>query len=155
MTEKIFLGDSTSATFVCPKCERSRTSDISRILTAKARIKIKCTCKCGHVFPVFIERRKYFRKTLDLSGVIYSSAGDRKYIMAVKDLSQSGCRIKINTSFPFALEDVVQVEFNLDDNDRSFVSKEAVIRSINGPLLGLEFMEIKKYDKIGQYLMFS
>lgn len=155
MTEKIFLGNSTMATFVCPECERSRTTDISKLLTAKAQLKIKCTCKCGHVFPVVIERRKYFRKTLALSGVIFTSQGDRKYIMAIKDLSRSGCRVKINTAFPFALEDIVQVEFNLDDKDRSFVSKEAVIRSINGPSLGLEFTEIEKYDKIGQYLMFT
>ena len=155
MTEKIFIGDSTTATFVCPECERSRTADISKLLTAKAEIKIKCTCKCGHVFPVFIERRKFFRKTLNLSGVIYTSQGDRKYIMTVQDLSRSGCRVKINTSFPFAPEDIVQVEFNLDDKDRSFVSKEAVIRGINGPLLGLEFVEVEKFDKVSQYLMVS
>ncbi|BCS95784.1 hypothetical protein DSLASN_14160 [Desulfoluna limicola] len=155
MAEKIFLGNSTSATFVCPECERSRTSDVSKLLTAKAQLKIKCTCKCGHVFSVVIERRKYYRKTLDLSGVAFTDESGRKFIMTVKDLSRSGCRIKINSSFPFAVDDVIQVEFSLDDKDRAFISKQAVIRSINGPSLGLEFTEIEKYDKIGQYLMFS
>jgi len=75
--------------------------------------------------------------------------------MTVKDLSRSGCRIKINSAFPFSVDDVIQVEFSLDDKDRAFISKQAVIRSINGPSLGLEFTEIEKYDKIGQYLMFS
>jgi len=155
MVEKIFLGNSTSATFVCPECERSRTSDVSKLLTAEAQLKIKCTCKCGHVFSVVIERRKYYRKTLALSGVVFSSDSERKFIMAVKDLSRSGCRIKVNSSFPFSVEDTIRVEFNLDDKDRAFISKTAVIRSINGPTLGLEFTEIEKYDKIGQYLMFS
>jgi len=155
MAEKIFLGTSTTATFVCPECERSRTTDISKLLTAKAQLKIKCTCKCGHTFSVVIERRKYYRRSLELSGVVFSSDDGRKFIMAVKDLSRSGSRIKINSSFPFSIDDVIHVEFNLDDKDRSFISKTAVIRSINGPLLGLEFTEIEKYDKIGQYLMFS
>jgi len=87
--------------------------------------------------------------------VAFSSEDGRKFVMMVKDLSRSGSRIKINTSFPFSIDDIVHVEFNLDDKDRSFISKTAVIRSINGPFLGLEFTEIEKYDKIGQYLMFS
>ena len=155
MAEKIFLGDSTTATFVCPKCDRSRTSDISKLLTAKAQLKIKCTCKCGHIFSVIIERRKYYRKTLELSGVAYGSESERKFIMTLQDLSRSGCRIKINAAFPFAVNETIQVEFNLDDKDLSFISKKALIRSINGPSIGLEFTEIEKYDKIGQYLMFS
>lgn len=155
MAEKIFIGNSTTATFVCPECERSRTSDVSKLLTAKAQLKIKCTCKCGHVFSVVIERRKYYRKTLDLSGVAFSSETGRKFIMMVKDISRSGCRININSSFPFTVDDIIQVEFNLDDKDRAFISKKALIKSINGPSLGLEFNELEKYDKIGQYLMFS
>lgn len=155
MSEKIFLGNSTTATFVCPECDRSRTADISKLLTAKAQLKIKCTCKCGHLFTVVIERRKYYRKTLDLSGVAFGSDNDRKFVMTVKDLSRSGSRIQINSAFPFTVDDIIQVEFNLDDKDRSFISKKAVIRSINGPFLGLEFTEIEKYDRIGQYLMFS
>lgn len=155
MAEKIFIGNSTTATFVCPECERSRTSDVSKLLTAKAQLKIKCTCKCGHVFSVVIERRKYYRKTLDLSGVAFSSETGRKFIMMVKDISRSGCRININSSFPFTVDDIIQVEFNLDDKDRAFISKKALIKSINGPSLGLEFNELEKYDKIGKYLMFS
>ena len=155
MAEKIFLGDSTTATFVCPKCDRSRTSDISKLLTAKAQLKIKCTCKCGNIFSVIIERRKYYRKTLELSGVAFGSESERKFIMTLQDLSRSGCRIKINAAFPFVVNETIQVEFNLDDKDLSFISKKALIRSINGPSLGLEFTEIEKYDKIGQYLMFS
>ena len=155
MAEKIFLGNSTTATFVCPKCDRSRVSDISKFLSVKAQLKIKCTCKCGHIFSVIIERRKYHRKSLELSGVVFSSEKERKFIMTVEDLSRSGCRIKILASFPFNVGDTIQVEFNLDDNEFSFISKKGVIRSINGPALGLEFTEVEKYDKIGQYLMLS
>lgn len=155
MAEKIFLGNSTTATFVCPECERSRTTDISKLLNAKAQLKIKCTCKCGHTFSVVIERRKYYRKTLELSGVAFGSDDGRKFVMTVKDLSRSGARIKINSKFPFTVDDTLHVEFSLDDKDRSFISKTAIIRSINGPFLGIEFTEIEKYDKLGQYLMFS
>ncbi len=155
MVEKIFVGNSTTVTFVCPKCDRSRVSDISKFLIVKAQLKIKCTCKCGHVFSVMIERRKYHRKTLKLSGLAFSSERQRRFIMTVADLSQSGCRITMHTSFPFHVGAVIQVVFNLDDKALTLICKKAVIRSINGLVLGLEFTEIETYDKIGAYLMHS
>ncbi len=87
--------------------------------------------------------------------MVFSSETGRKFVMTVNDLSRSGARIKINSSFPFSVGDLIQVEFNLDDKDRSFIQKKSEVRSINGPFLGLEFTEIEKYDKIGQYLMFN
>ena len=71
MLEEIRIyATSDVATFVCPKCDKSRKADLTKLLSLEAEIKINCKCKCGYNFKAIIERRKFFRKEVELSGVI-------------------------------------------------------------------------------------
>lgn len=145
----------TNATFVCPNCNVSRTADVAKVLKSEIQIKIKCKCKCGHTFKAIIERRKYFRKAIELQGFFYSLTEKIKTFMIVTDISRSGCKLKINSSNNnFNVGDRVFIEFNLDDSYHSLIRKEGVIRASKDQFLGLEFDSIGEYDNLGRYLMF-
>ena len=152
---RIFVtGD--QATIICPKCNVSRTANIAKLLKSEIQIKINCKCKCGHHFRAFIERRKYYRKNIELPGLFYSLNDMIKTFMIVKDISRSGCKIKVNpANNTFHVGERIYLEFNLDDSSKSLIRKEATIRSNRGKFMGVEFDSIEQYDKLGRYLMFT
>ena len=147
---------SNFATFVCPKCDKGRTADVSKVLGAKAEVKIKCKCKCGYTFKAVLERRKFFRKSIELDGIFKSQEELQQVSIKIVDISRSGCKIKLNKeSNNFSVGERISIEFNLDDSTKSMVRKEAVIRSNTGSMLGVEFDSIDEFDKLGHYLMFN
>lgn len=144
------------ATFVCPKCDKSRTSDVSKITHTKAEVRINCKCKCGYKFRAILERRKYFRKNIEFSGFCKLEREMTPVVVTVVDISRSGCKIKFNTgNNNFLINDTLLLEFNLDDSSHSLIKKNVVVRSNSGDMIGVEFQSIEEFDKIGRYLMFN
>ncbi len=144
------------ATFSCPKCDKTRTADVTRIIGTKAEVKINCKCKCGYTFKAILERRKFFRKNIEFKGTCKSEKEMNPIVVKVIDLSRSGCKIKINNeSNIFLPDEKILIEFNLDDSNNSLIKKVAVVRSNTGALIGAEFESMNEYDKIGHYLMFN
>lgn len=143
------------ATFVCPRCDKSRTSDVSKITGTKAQIKINCKCKCGYEFKAILERRKFFRKNIEFEGFCKIENDINPVAVTILDISRSGCKIELkNETTNLMINDKLLIEFNLDDSRHSLISKTAVVRSSVGKMIGAEFESIGEYDKIGQYLMF-
>ena len=156
MDEIRIFANNNQATFICPKCDVTRTADVSKLLKFEIQIKINCKCKCGHQFKSIIERRKFYRKDIDIKGFFYSLNDFKKTFMTIKDISRSGCKIKINSyNNGFLFGEKVFLEFNLDDSLKSLIRKEATIRSVNGTYIGIEFDTIDQYDRLGSYLMFK
>jgi hypothetical protein len=165
MAEKVFLSDNKQATFVCPECKKSRTVDISKYKNLVNAAKIKCKCPCGHSYSVILEKRRYFRKETNLSGVyIYKVPGSgtvaceevEKGILHVLDISRSGLKIKLHLERKFQVGDILTVEFRLDDQQRSLVRKEAIIRRCSGQHLGVEFTtKDPHFDKVLGFYLFN
>ena len=156
---KVFISSEGEATFVCPQCERSRTVAVAANakLSRAARVRVKCPC--GHHFPVTLERRRYFRKSVNLSGAFFQTVNGRhvdRGEMAVRDLSRTGLRIRLNENRPLQVGDTLLVEFHLDDRQHSLIRKESIVRRIDGFDLGTEFAAPEVTDAntraIGFYL---
>ena len=158
--QKAFITRNNKVTFSCPQCKGIRTVDVTRYKALEKAVKIKVHCPCGHDYPVMIERRKQFRKAVSLPGTFSRIFNDRRAgngTMVVKDVSRNGLQIRVNDSSYMNVGDILEVEFKLDDNKRSPIRKEVVIRKIVGYDLGTEFTSIdagNASDKaIGFYLM--
>jgi c-di-GMP-binding flagellar brake protein YcgR len=154
MREKVFINSQNIATFICPICKKSRSADVSKLSKADSAININCKCNCGHTFYTTLERRRFFRKDIELSGMFYLGTDYMKLSVTIIDISRSGLKIKLNTSHSFQIGDEILVEFILDDAEKSVVSKKIIVKSINGAILGVEFKSPEHYDKLGSYLMF-
>ncbi len=139
---KVFVTREGRATFVCPECERSRTVDVSGNAKLARASRVRVKCPCGHHYPVVLERRRFFRKAVNLSGSFVHTVNGRhvdRGEMAVLDLSRTGLRIRLNERRPLRVGDTLLVEFHLDDRQHSLIRRESVVRRIEGVDLGTEF----------------
>lgn len=156
MTEKVYIASTKMATFVCPKCQKSKTVNVSKYAGLDKIVKVNVKCPCGYSYTSILEKRKKYRKTTNLPGS-YIRYIDGKQIrgglMIVKDLSISGLKLQIDTDHNFDVGDVIQVEFHTDDAQRAFIQKKVIIRNIDGSIIGTEFAPSEGVDKeLGFYL---
>ena len=154
MSDKIFVNVENMAVFKCPQCGTSRTEDMTAHQSLGKTIKTKCTCKCGHVFfvTVIMEKRKYYRKDTNLPGQFHTMDNTISGLMTVKNVSLSGLRFKLNEEKKLTIGDRVNVEFTLDDKQRSVVQKEAEIKFIRDLNIDAEFKDVELYGRLGPYL---
>lgn len=152
MTVKVFINDRNMAMFACPACETTKTVDVSEYKDIDKAVKVKCKCKCGNAYTAILERRKFFRKETNLSGVCIAGRDDR-CLMSVKDILRSGLGLKLNHKPDFKANDKKIVKFYLDDEPRSLIKKEVIVRIIRGFDVGVEFLSFEHYDRLGLYLL--
>jgi hypothetical protein len=156
MTEKVYIASTKMATFVCPKCQKSKTVNVSKYAALDKNVKVSVRCPCGFAYVSILEKRKRYRKETNLPGS-YSRYVDGKQLggglMIVKDLSIIGMKLQIDAENDCEVGDIIQVEFHTDDAQRAFIKKKVIIRSINGPTFGTEFAPTEGIDKaLGFYL---
>jgi hypothetical protein len=140
--QKIFLSDKNTAFFECPKCHVSKEADVSKYKKLEVSIKLKIKCKCGYVYEVLLERRKYFRKDTLLPGKFtYSSlfGEDQAGILTVMDISKGGLKFKMLTEPIFQKGDIIEVEFNLDNLNKTLIKKQVFVRNIKDNFVNVEF----------------
>ncbi|MBU1172129.1 MAG: PilZ domain-containing protein [Proteobacteria bacterium] len=154
MRERIFINSENIATFICPTCNKTRNADVSKIIGAKTAINIKCKCKCGQHFETTLERRRFYRKGIQFKGTCYLGKDNLKLSVIITDISRSGMKIQLNAPHDFNPGDELLIEFQIDDSEKSLISKKIIIRTISGKKLGAEFKSPEHYDKLGSYLMF-
>ncbi len=158
MTERVFITSKQMATFICPQCKRSKTVSVARYAQMDKIVRVTVRCPCGHAYSTMLEKRKKYRKQTNLPAK-YIHLVDGKQVgqglMTVQDLSAGGMKLKISDSHNLAVDDVLQVEFHLDDANRTLIRKKVVIRNIHRELLGTEFALTEATDKALGFYLFS
>jgi len=168
-----YVGKDDKATIVCPGCGKSKVIDASKYMGADGPVKIKFKFKCGYcaqkqkktelsenkVNPIHIitlERRKFYRKKVNLPGTFIDPQG-KKAGMLIIDLSRTGLKFKLEFPWPVKHEDVVSVEFRLDNAAKTLIKKKAQVKKIQDLLVSVEFLSMNTFSEadktIGFYLM--
>ena len=145
------------ATFICPQCEKPRRADVSKFANLDQAVRINVKCPCGHRYQVDLERRRHLRKAVNFPGVVFrmlDSKRSGRRGMAVKNLSRTGLKLHINRTHDFATDDTLWVEFRLDDDPRSIIRREAVVRRVQGQDLNASFTPVDSRDPGEQALGF-
>jgi len=160
MTENVFIYKDNKAIIICPKCEKSKEIDVSEELGSNYLVRLKHKCSCGYLYDVLLERRKRHRKKVNLPGTytcFVSGEKKAKGSMKIQDITRAGLSFKLEESAnqKFNMGDTLLLEFHLDDKSKSLIKKEAVIKNIRGPYIGVKFSSVDLYDRaLGRY-MFS
>lgn len=148
--KKIFSDNDSRIKLVCPVCRKNTILDLSAYKKILEPVTIERKCQCGHIHTVILERRKFYRKDVDLPG-LYSHRGETaKKTMTVVDLSRSGIRFEVPGPPDFSVGDRLDVEFRLDNVHKTLIKKDVWIRSISGRQSGAEFCSREMsnpYDK--------
>jgi hypothetical protein len=158
MTEKVYITSKQMATFICPKCQKSKTVNVSKYASLDKIVKVKVTCPCGYGYTSILEKRKKYRKETNLPGSFVHLVDGRQAgggLMTVKDLSTSGLKIQINSKHNCKVGDVILVEFCLDDSHRTLIKKKVIVRNIVGPHIGTEFAPTEAIDRALGFYLFS
>ena len=142
--DKVFIYRDHKAIIICPKCEKSKTVDVSEHMHNHEAIKLKHPCECGYVYHVLLERRNRYRKIVNIPGTYTHYFAGRqlsKGSMTVKEITRAGLGLKLdgNEMEKFNIDDTLFVEFHLDDASKSLIRKEAIVRNIRGQYIGTEF----------------
>lgn len=157
MDQKVFISSNNTATFVCPQCGNVSTADVSKYAALDNKVAVNCKCNCGNRFKVSLEKRRQYRKSTDLPGAFYyrMDNGDiGKGSMRIVDISSNGFKLKLNVSRNFAIGEQLRVEFHLDDNRRTYIEKEVIVRNVKKNLVGTSFAPGEGDDpSLGFYLM--
>jgi hypothetical protein len=146
------------ATFICPKCQKSKTVNVSKYARLDKIVKVKVTCPCGYGYTSILEKRKKYRKQTNIPGSFVQLTDGRQTggsLMTVTDLSTSGLKLQINTQHNCTVGDVIIVEFRLDDANRTLIKKKVIVRNIVGKNIGTEFAPTEALDKALGFYLFS
>lgn len=149
--KKVYINEKNIATIVCPKCEKTKSVDVTEYKDIDKAIRVKFKCACGYSDTILLERRKFYRKETKLHGVY--TCEEERGLMTVTNISRSGLKIRLNVKRDLKVGDKLFVEFHLDDKERSLIKKKGVIKYTKGPYIGIEFTSIEQFDKIGAYLI--
>jgi hypothetical protein len=154
MLKKVHISDAKTATFVCPRCDNTKTVDASRYIERRSRTKVRSKCTCGCTWTSILERRKSFRVAVKFTGVCMhrGAKGPVDSIpVNIVDLSSTGLRIEQGDSHgldpsDFRLDDLISMDFHLNDRTMTHVRKTAVVKNISPQCIGAEFEASKQRD---------
>ena len=152
---RIFINDRGEGTFICPACNNGVIRDLSQFSQAQEAVRLKCKCSCGNVYRVLLERRRHFRKPVNLVGMFFwggSEGPSMKGLIKIRDISRSGIRFSVNSIPEFNVGDKLTIEFTLDDDEHSQIRETGIVQRIQSNIVGLDFKTTDHYGKLGRYL---
>jgi hypothetical protein len=155
MRQSVFVNNENKAVFTCPQCTKSKAMDVSKILFSANKISFKVKCPCGNIFPVTIERRKFYRKETKLPGVFLLENNSKEVPMTVTNISRSGLQFISSKNEILTIGTKVLVKFRLDDRSKSLIKKNGIIKRIEGATVGIEFSIIDEFDKVLGFYLFK
>jgi len=152
---KTYVRPDNTAAISCPHCGRQKTIQVDSFKGSKSCIKIKCGCK--KVFTVNLEFRKRVRKRTNLRGTyINSSQKNKRGSIVIRNISVNGLEFSSMDVHNFKVDDALTVEFTLDDEQRSEIKKDVIVRAIRKNSVGCEFERSGEFafdGPLGFYVM--
>ena len=151
---KIHCGKRDECAVICHHCGKFNRIDTT---TVKLEQPIQIDCKCGNCFSVQLEQRQYYRREVKLTGNYkkLSSENQEKGKVIIEDISYTGIGCRTIKKNKLKLEDVLQIEFTLDDAHNSHIIENGIVKDIRDKYLGIKFQDLSQHNRkvIGFYLL--
>jgi len=109
-------------------------------------LKVKCGT-CHKIFHIKFDHRRYHRINVTFPGKILSAQtktdiGD----ITIISLSSGGVHFIISNDLDIKIDTIYTIKFQLDDEYRSVICEEIVIKRVDGCLVGAAFYQSDKYN---------
>ncbi len=139
-------------TIVCPSCDFKKKIDATPYKTVNRALEVKCIC--GEAFKCVIEFRKCYRKKVNLSGEHFSEKTRKRGILRVEEISMGGLRFSSLDPHNLGKGDILEVNFQLDDPNKTEIIKRAVVLRVKDLMVAIKFTDKNEWDKqLGFYMM--
>ncbi len=142
--QRVYPAENGQAVIICPQCMKHSTIDASAYMYSHKSLKVGC--RCGHKFPVVFDTRKFYRKELHLPGQYTKSPSDDPELLTIEDLSYTGVKFRTSFSHKIQVDDVLIIDFILDNKQRSRLVKTIRVKHVQGQVIGAEFRDRQAYS---------
>ena len=137
----VYVRSDNTAVLTCPQCGRQKVilTDSFKGHNYKSELKIKCNCQ--NIFRVNLEFRRAIRKVTRLEGTyINYSQKDSSGHITIHDISVIGLGFSSLDNKNFKVGDELSLKFILDDEHKTEIKIEVIVRSIRKNTIGCEFI---------------
>jgi hypothetical protein len=136
---KTYVRADFTALLTCPHCWRQRKISTLSFIEHKHKLKVKCSCKESS--NIFLEYRRRPRKKTHLPGTFINHSQNSSIChLYVLDVSLIGLTFSSLENISINKGDELSMEFYLDDNYKTKISRDAIVRSNRpGYIFGAEF----------------
>lgn len=150
--QPVFPRDDGLVLLTCPRCGLQESVSVDQFNRLGNAISVNCPCH--KLFSAVLEKRRAFRKSVQLSGY-FTLKGDLGPAdtdgsiwgpMVVKDLSKAGLRFSSERADLIHSGDLLMVRFNLDNANQSLINKPARVISTSEREVGCRFEGADNYD---------
>ena len=137
--EIIYAGATNHVTIICPKCGLKKNTNVFKFKDTHKRVKAKC--KCGEVFRLDLEFRRYHRKIVRLAGEYFEQEKDEKGEVFIKDISMTGINFETLKPHNISKDDTVELKFTLDNPSKTELHTLVKIMWVNDLDVGGQFID--------------
>ena len=150
--EKVYVDHTNRVKIICPKCGLEKNKNVFKFKNSHK--KLKANCKCGEVFRLALDFRKYFRKNAQLIGEYFVKGKDEKRKILIENVSKTGIKFATLKPHNFSKGDLVELKITLDTPMIMEVRTRVKILWIIDRNLGGQFNDPKLLEKdLGLYLI--
>jgi len=142
--QRVYAAENGQAVIVCARCTEHTPIDARPYLDSHKSLKVRC--RCGNKFPIVFNTRNFYRKEVHLPGQYAKSFGDVPDLLTIEDMSYTGIKFKTGMSHKIEVDDVLTIEFRLDNRRRTRIVKTARVMHVMGGTIGAEFRERQAYS---------
>jgi len=152
---KTYVRPDNTAVLTCTHCGIQKVVMADLFTGRKHKLKVKCSCQ--KVFIVYLEFRNRVRKKVYLRGTyINHSQKDSSGFLIIQDISVTGMSFTSLDLKNFKVDDELRVEFTLDDEHRTEISKDIIVTDVRKKSVGCEYdssEEVAFGSPLGYYIM--
>ena len=153
--KKTYVRPDNTFVLTCPNCGFQQEIQAEDLKNYKNKLKVKC--RCQKTFLVFLEFRNRVRKKTKLRGTyINHSQKDISGFLIIQDISVTGLSFASLDLKNFKVDDELRVEFTLDDEHRTEISKDIIVTDVRKKSVGCEYdssEEVAFGSPLGYYIM--
>lgn len=141
----IYAGRTNQITITCPKCGLKKNTNVFKFKNTHK--KLRAQCKCGEVFRVDLEFRRYHREEVRLSGEYFSQEKDEKGEVLIKDISMTGIKFETLKPHNISKDDTVDLKFTLDNPDKTELQTLVKIMWVVDQTIGAQFIDLNNFKQ--------
>ena len=141
----MYAGATNHVTVICPKCGLKKNINVFKYKDTHKRLKAKC--KCGEIFRLSLEFRRFYRKIVRLTGEYFAQERDEKGEVLIKDISMTGINFEASKPHNIAKHDAVEVKFTLDNPDKTELDTLVKIMWAKDLNVGGHFIDQVRYKQ--------
>jgi hypothetical protein len=152
-TVKTHVDSDGTAAITCPVCSNQKRASVATLKDKKHALTVRCSCKT--VFRVLLNYRSHYRKSVNLSGTYTTlyQYDQCKGLAQITNVSAGGLQYRVVGLNRLHPGSIVDLDFQLDNTQRSQINKQALVRYAHDNVVGCEFVDKGESDRaLGFYL---